>query len=247
MLLPIFCIFTYIIVSVVCFRSSIVSSLQSSLQMATFAPTSTYLLPVIEGIPLSEDALIPSWFEALKGKTNTKIVAVAEWQDEDWRNQEGGFQGRDFCHSKHSSVRILDYVIVAPTDSDSEVVEANANEFPKIIGPAYFSQKCESHRGLCHGGSFCALMDDAIGWMGFCVSGNVKPWTGFTVQINTSLKKAVKVGSTLKLEAWVNRKEGARKYWIGSRLSNSETGDVHCEAEGLFLLSPDEVEQMAAF
>eukprot|EP01034_Spumella_vulgaris_P031597 gene31597-39033_t len=128
--------------------------------------------------------------------------------------------------------------VMTATVENSEI---NETDFPKIIGPAFFSAKAESHKGLCHGGSFCALMDDAIGWMGFCVSGEVRPWTGYTVQVNTSLKKSVRVGSTLKLEAWVNRKEGARKYWITSRLSDPLTGDVHCEAEGLCLLSPEEV------
>ncbi len=108
-------------------------------------------------------------------------------------------------------------------------------DYPSLVGIAVFSPQAESHRGLCHGGTHCALMDDAIGWMGFCVSGQVQPWSGYTVQVNTALKKGVPVGSVLKLESWVVRKEGSRKYWINARLSNAISGAVHCEAEGLFI------------
>ncbi len=109
--------------------------------------------------------------------------------------------------------------------------------YPMLVGAAHFTPRAESHRGLCHGGSFCALMDDVIGWMGFCATGEVIPWSGYTVQVNTSLRKAVKVGSLLRLEAWIERKEGNRKYWIGARLLNAETHDIHCEGTGLFLAS----------
>jgi hypothetical protein len=96
---------------------------------------------------LSENAMIPDWFEILKSRSNAKLAIVQEWQDEEWRNKEGGFQGKDFCHSKSASVRILDYAIIAPTKSVVENSEPNETDFPKIIGPAYFSAKAESHKG----------------------------------------------------------------------------------------------------
>lgn len=40
----------------------------------------------------------------------------------------------------------------------------------------------------------CAVMDDAVGWLGFCESGVCLPWSGFTVQIDTSLKRAITIG-----------------------------------------------------
>jgi len=182
------------------------------------------------------------WFEKLKLLPSGKILSVPEWSDETWRQSPdgGGFMGTDFCHSAESAVRILDYILF---DKDSkEILSKNVDlEFPFLVGAVNFTNKCESHRGLCHGGTFCALMDDAIGWMGFCVSGEVKPWCGYTVQVNTALKKPVKIGSTLQLESWVVRKEGLRKFWISSRLMDPQSKDVHCEAEGLFLLSADQV------
>ena len=79
-------------------------------------------------------------------------------------------------------------------------------------------------------------MDDAIGWMGFCSSGHVKPWSGFTVQVNTSLRKSVPVDSMLRIEASVDRREGSRKIWIKSRLVDANCTTVFCEGHGLFLL-----------
>lgn len=160
------------------------------------------------------------------------MLKIREWDDEEWRLTEGGFSGRDFCHSKQASVRIVNYALLPPRS----VVE---DPFPRLVGPTYFSPLSESHRGLCHGGSFCALMDDVIGWLGFCVSGCVMPWSGYTVQVNTSLKKSVKVGSVLRLESWVSHQEGPRKYWIHARLSDPDSKDVHCEGNGLFLLNPE--------
>ena len=56
----------------------------------------------------------------------------------------------------------------------------------------------------------CSLMDDVIGWTGFCATGVCKPWSGFTVQINTALKKPVDVGAWLRLEGEIVKIEGHR-------------------------------------
>jgi acyl-coenzyme A thioesterase PaaI-like protein len=188
--------------------------------------------------PTVLDANSIEWFNKLKNLPGAEVLDVQEWKDEEWRNAEGGFKGRDFIHSKMASVRIVDYVKLPAKHVDpSGLTEEN---FPTLVGPAHFTGRAESHRGLCHGGSFCALMDDAMGWMGFSVTGEVKPWSGYTVQVNTALKKSVPVDSVLKMEAWVNRREGARKYWIGARLTDpADETCVYCEGEGLFLMSPE--------
>lgn len=179
------------------------------------------------------------WFNKLKDIPNSYVLDVPEWKDEAWRSTDG-FKGKDFIHSPSAAVRIVDYVLLPSVVIDPNGV--SSDNFPKLVGPAHFTNRAESHRGLCHGGSFCALMDDVIGWMGFCVSGSVRPWSGYTVQVNTALRKSVPVDSVLKLEAWVKKREGARKYWIGARLVDptNETC-VYCEGEGLFLLSPEQV------
>lgn len=204
-----------------------------------------------------DDIPLPSWFQELSTLPNAKPLLVREWMDEEWRVKEGGFQGYDFCHSRQASVRVVDYIMLTPEAKQAETgvnlsVEdvakpedsskqkmVHGENFPRLVGVAYFSPKAESHRGLCHGGSFCALMDDVIGWMGFCTSGEVRPWCGYTVQVNTALRKAVKVGSVLRLEAWVDRKEGSRKFWIKAKLCDEESGEIHCEGDGLFLASKE--------
>ena len=145
----------------------------------------------VETHPTKVDLSNIQWFNSLKSVPGAEILDIREWRDENWRTTEGGFAGRDFIHSKTASVRILDYLKLPAKEADPNgLTEYN---FPRLVGPAHFTPRCESHRGLCHGGSFCALMDDAIGWMGFCVSGEVKPWSGYTVQVNTALKKPVPV------------------------------------------------------
>jgi hypothetical protein len=65
-------------------------------------------------------------------------------------------------------------------------------------------------RPASSGGAACALVDDAVGWMGFCHTGTVEPWSGFTAQVNTSLKLPVATGSVLMLRAGVDRLEGRK-------------------------------------
>jgi len=162
-------------------------------------------------------------------------VHSPELESEEWRSKNG-FTGRDFIHSPTAHVRILDYILVLAASSDTS--ESNSNsKFPRLVGPVQFTSGAESHKGLCHGGSMCAVMDDALGWMGFCADGTVRPWSGYTVQVNTSLRKSVSVGSMLKIEAWVDRFEGIRKIWVKAILKDPNDGTIYCEGDGLFLKS----------
>jgi acyl-coenzyme A thioesterase PaaI-like protein len=223
------------------------------------------LLDASKGAPIKYPSL-PAWYKSLKAATPNSLVVdsvVREFSNEAWRTSEGGFLGTDFVHSStRAAVRILEYLLVngtssspslgemAPAQSSSNLSEVTDSEpseggepYPRLIGPAYFSEAAESHRGLCHGGSMCALMDDALGWMGFCASGTPRGWTGYTVQVDTTLKKAVPVGSLLRLEAWVQRREGKRKIWVGAKLVDPTDGSVHCTAKGLFLISREDSEK----
>ena len=83
-------------------------------------------------------------------------------------------------------------------------------------------------------------MDDAIGWIGFCSTGVVMPWSGFTVQINTKLMKPVTVGSLLRIEAKIDRREGDRKVWCTAKLTDEFSTVTYCEGQGLFLLNKDQ-------
>lgn len=132
---------------------------------------------------------LPEWFVKMKSSGNRCIVdeSVREWYDEKWRvSTAGGFSGTDYIHSRTSApVRIMEYIILENSTAGKELT-GDVNEgvfYPSLVGPAYFSGAAESHKGLCHGGSMCALMDDAVGWMGFCISGKPRSWTGYTVQV----------------------------------------------------------------
>jgi hypothetical protein len=132
---------------------------------------------------------LPKWFIELKANPDCCLVDdyVREWNDEPWRTSAGGFSGTDYVHSRsRAPARVLEYLIVKRAilgvDNSKDMNEGVF--YPSLVGPAYFSSAAESHKGLCHGGSMCALMDDAIGWMGFCISGKPREWTGYTVQVS---------------------------------------------------------------
>ena len=159
-------------------------------------------------------------------------LAVKEWEDPDFRRTHG-WKGADFVHSKEAAVHIPAYFL----DKSRKIIHG-----ARIVGPAHFRPNAESHKGLCHGGTMTALMDDVIGWTAFCVHHKCEPWSGFTVQVNTSLKAPVHVGAWLRVEGEITRREG-RKVWVSAKLCTPKEGDVledhivHCEAEGLVLLN----------
>jgi hypothetical protein len=45
------------------------------------------------------------------------------------------------------------------------------------------------------------------------------------------------VRSYLKLDVWIERREGSRKIFVAARLHNPQTGEEHATAKGLFLKS----------
>jgi acyl-CoA hydrolase len=88
-------------------------------------------------------------------------------------------------------------------------------------------------------------MDDVVGWTAFHVTGRCRPWSGYTVQVNVTLKRPVAVGSYLTVCGHIVKWEG-RKVWVQSKLvSTREDEDesseeiVHCTAEGLVILMKD--------
>ena len=69
------------------------------------------------------------------------------------------------------------------------------------------------------------------------VTGQVRPWSGFTVQINTSLQKPIPVFSMLMVVGEVMRLE-RRKVFIEARLVDPANGNAqHAKAEGIVVLN----------
>jgi hypothetical protein len=51
------------------------------------------------------------------------------------------------------------------------------------------------------------------------------------------------VGALLRLEVWVESRDGPRKIWAGARLIDPLTNRVHCTGRGLSILSqPDDTD-----
>lgn len=143
-------------------------------------------------------------------------------------------KGNDLVHSPSAPVRVLEYRVKYPWNQ-------SFGTGTKLIGIVVFTPKSESHKGYCHGGSMCSVMDDIIGWTGFCASGQCVPWSGFTVQVNTNLLKPVKVGQILRIDCVIERIE-RRKVYVSALLfdpeSISEACDgIHAKAEGLVILN----------
>lgn len=95
-----------------------------------------------------------------------------------------------------------------------------------------------------------SVMDDVIGWTAFHATGQCLPWSGFTAQVNVSLKRPITVGSYLKIVGKIVKWEG-RKVSIHSQLllpaggeDNMNDGEdsniVYCTAEGLVILKRDD-------
>lgn len=131
-------------------------------------------------------------------------------------------------HSPTSHVRIYDYLLSSSHPDHAIVTDIY------LTSIVYFTSSAESHKGLCHGGTMCAIMDDVIGWTGFCESGQCIPWSGYTVQVDTTLKKPIPIGSILRIEGWIEKREGKRKIHIRAKLTD-EHGDIHAIGTGLFL------------
>jgi hypothetical protein len=88
-----------------------------------------------------------------------------------------------------------------------------------------------------------SVVDDVVGWTAFHVTGRCRPWSGYTVQVNVSLKCPIAVGSYLRVCGTVVKWDG-RKVWVHSKLismkdENEMEEIVHCVGEGLVILNKD--------
>jgi acyl-coenzyme A thioesterase PaaI-like protein len=203
--------------------------------------------PALDESPLPETELLqserdndlcldlPNWIDQLRDDWGEPL-AVAEWDDVDSYRAKNGWQGRDLVHDHHAPVRVLEY-FVAYGQGVNGLERGGVDT--TLTGIAHFTPRAESHKGFCHGGSMCSLMDDIIGWCGFLVTGKCLPWTGFTVQINTSLKKPIRVNSYLLVRAKISSIE-RRKVSITAELIDpaaEPNNSTHATGEGLVILN----------
>lgn len=186
---------------------------------------------------------LPEWANAREDWGS--ILYLEEWDKSDAGpdtvndyRQSNGWKGRDLVHSSIAPVTILEYRIKYPMQ--------HSEEKTTLTGLVHFTNRAESHKGYCHGGGMCSIMDDIIGWTGFCASGKCLPWSGFTVQINTKLCKPIPVDKVLKITCFIEKVE-RRKVFLKALLidpgqsdvssDKKDGGAVHAESDGIVILN----------
>jgi acyl-coenzyme A thioesterase PaaI-like protein len=144
-------------------------------------------------------------------------------------------KGRDLVHDANSPVRILEYYV---NYGDGSGVSgcSKGGVLTTLTGIAHFTRRAESHQGFCHGGSMCSLLDDVIGWVAFLVTGECRPWTGFTVQINSSLKRPIPVGSVMLVKATITKVE-RRKVFAVASIEDPREDAIHATGDGLVIVN----------
>jgi acyl-coenzyme A thioesterase PaaI-like protein len=139
-------------------------------------------------------------------------------------------------HDADAPVRILRYYVKYGSGEGMEGF-SRGGLGTTLTGIVHFTARAESHAGYCHGGSMCSVFDDTVGWCAFLATGDCKPWSGFTVQINTSLKRPIPVESVLLVTAEIVRIE-RRKVVVEVALMDPAAGDVeHASGDGLVVLN----------
>lgn len=97
-----------------------------------------------------------------------------------------------------------------------------------LVGRAWFGPGAEGPPGYAHGGSMAAVLDEAMGAAAWTAGHKV-----VAVQLDTSFRRMLPLGTDALLEAWVESVEG-RKVRTAGRLVG-EAGEVFAEARALFV------------
>lgn len=190
---------------------------------------------------------IPDW-------VNTQLVTwgealvVPEWQEHTLNDDihyrtKHGWQGRDLIHDQDAPVRIWSYhVVYGPGVTQSTNVADRNGSTPRggvgttLRGVVHFTKRAESHQGYCHGGSMTSVLDDVIGWVAFLVTGECRPWTGFTVQVNCSLQRPIPVDSLLMVQAKIThierRKVSVEASIVDPSSKDGGDGDASSDSDG---------------
>ncbi len=99
----------------------------------------------------------------------------------------------------------------------------------ELVGAVRFGEQTEGHSNIVHGGAITTLLDDALGTTAWLAGENV-----VTLSISTKFRKFVKVGDWVRVDAKATE-ASSKQVRVTCRVTNSETGNLHTEAEGIFL------------
>jgi acyl-coenzyme A thioesterase PaaI-like protein len=98
----------------------------------------------------------------------------------------------------------------------------------RLVGRVWFGPGAQGPPGHAHGGSIAAVLDEAMGAAAW-LEGHLV----VAVQLNTSFRTMLPLGTDAYLEAWVEGVDG-RKVRAQGRL-HTAGGELFAEADGLFL------------
>ncbi|KAL6062035.1 Thioesterase superfamily member 4 [Balamuthia mandrillaris] len=102
----------------------------------------------------------------------------------------------------------------------------------KLVGLVKFGIDCEGPPGSTHGGAIATILDASLG---YCVN-HLVGLGCVTLNLDTTYKKLIPLGSTVRIECWKEKIEG-RKVFVKGRLTDVEQGEtVHSEASALFYM-----------
>src|SRR5258708_1464459 len=86
----------------------------------------------------------------------------------------------------------------------------------RLVGRAWFGPGSAGPPGHAHGGSMAAVLDEAMGAAAWMAGHKV-----VAVQLDTSFRRMLPLGTDAWLEAWVERAE-ERKVWTAGRLFDDQ-------------------------
>ncbi|EEC51251.1 predicted protein [Phaeodactylum tricornutum CCAP 1055/1] len=169
------------------------------------------------------------WIKRLQSTWGEPLV-VPEWEDDtEGYRAKNGWQ----------AIRITRYFVQYGNGNDiSDDVSITRGGVGTILtGVVVFTPRAESHQGYCHGGSMCSVMDDVVGWCSFLTTGRCQPWSGFTVQVNTSLRQPVAVNATLLVRAEISKIERRKVYMKAVLVDPANEDRVHAICDGMAVLN----------
>mmetsp|Transcript_28900 Transcript_28900/g.43644 ORF Transcript_28900/g.43644 Transcript_28900/m.43644 type:complete len:394 (-) Transcript_28900:109-1290(-) len=180
---------------------------------------------------------LPTWIESNKTAYGERLL-LDEWCQPNDRSKRG-WKGLDFIHHENAPVRITDYFVhYGNSESDKE----RGGVGTKLTGIVHFTSRAESHKGICHGGSMTAVLNDIIAWTAFMVTGNCQPWSGFATQISTSIHKPISLDSWMLVTGIISEVK-ERQVTVLAKLIDPRNNDtIHADGDGLVILDQDVIQ-----
>ncbi|MBI5508013.1 MAG: PaaI family thioesterase [Deltaproteobacteria bacterium] len=108
-----------------------------------------------------------------------------------------------------------------------------------MLGKVWFGPGTEGPPGHAHGGSICALMDEAMGGSAWMLGHPV-----VAARVTVNFRKIVPLGTVAWFRAWVEAVHG-RKVTAKGVLTSAHATDTFADADGLFIvIKPEQVSAM---